>query len=120
MLNQTHFRQVRRIIWSFFDRWPTPQALASADQSQVAEHVKSLGFGNRRSASLVRMAQQIASDPGWMARPQDLHGVGRYAMDSWKMFIERRPMDVQPTDKELLRYQRWYSEEFPCQSRPSS
>lgn len=39
--------------------------------------------------------------------PIELHGIGQYASDAYFMFCRGNWQDVQPTDKDLLKYQQW-------------
>ena len=39
--------------------------------------------------------------------PIELHGIGQYASDAYFMFCRGNWQDVEPTDKDLLKYQRW-------------
>lgn len=108
MLNLTNYRQVRQVIWTFFDRWPNAESLSRADQNQVADHIRSLGLYNRRAKTLIQMSLGVTQSESWMDDPGSLHGVGKYALDSWKIFILQQPEIDGVTDKELLRYQEWW------------
>lgn len=44
MLNQTSNKNVRQVIYTFFDRWPSPESLANANPEEIREHIKPLGF----------------------------------------------------------------------------
>jgi len=39
--------------------------------------------------------------------PIELHGIGQYASDAYFMFCRGNWQDVDPSDKDLLRYQQW-------------
>jgi len=39
--------------------------------------------------------------------PIELHGIGQYASDAYFMFCRGNWQDVEPSDKDLLRYQQW-------------
>lgn len=110
LLNQTHYKNVRKVIWDLFETWPTPEAMASADVAALTEHIRICGLYNRRAASLVKMAAQIVADPDWRQHPDRLFGVGKYAMDSWRIFV-LGDMAVTPADKELKRYLEWARQE---------
>lgn len=101
LLNQTTGTAVRPVLGELFELWPTPRSMAEAEPSDLKPVIAHLGFGNRRSETLVRMADDATSRllaPNW-------YGVGKYAMDSWHLFVMGLvPTDV--TDKELLAYMR--------------
>jgi A/G-specific adenine glycosylase len=76
MLQQT---QVERVIprWlAWLERWPTPEALASASAADVIRAWQGLGY-NRRGINLHRAAAAIA-EHGWPKDLTDLPGVGPY------------------------------------------
>lgn len=39
--------------------------------------------------------------------PIELHGIGQYSSDAYFMFCRGKWKEVQPTDKDLLKYQQW-------------
>lgn len=103
MLNQTTGTQVRRVFPEFFQRWPTPRDLLQADESEVKDVIRSLGFQNRRYERIRRMTEGFVGE--W-EDVRDLHGVGKYAADSWEIFVEGRIPDGLE-DKELVKYSAW-------------
>lgn len=40
-------------------------------------------------------------------KPEELHGIGKYAADAYKIFVERRWREVQPTDHALNWWVEW-------------
>lgn len=104
-LNRTsRFNQVDKIREPFFKRWPNPKAASEADQNEMAEVIASLGFKNKRSASIIKMSREFL-EVRWN-NPIELHGLGPYAQDSYDIFINRK-RNIRPTDKVLKRYLRW-------------
>jgi methyl-CpG-binding domain protein 4 len=105
MLNQTSAHQVWQILPEFFERYPDPDALVAADPDDVRDLIRSLGFQNRRCERLLGMTLD------WMSGrrpPEHLHGIGKYASDSYRIFIGRyldQEHDIQ--DKELRKYCHW-------------
>lgn len=103
MLNQTSNKNVRQVIYSFFDRWPTPESIISANPDEIRDHIKPLGFYNVRTRRLIRFTHE------WLTKPfkeaKELHGIGKYANDSYEIFINGNT-SVEPTDKILIRYLR--------------
>lgn len=79
---QTTDAQVNKVTPSLFERWPTPEALASASAADVAEVIKSLGFYKTKARHAVQCAQMIVADydgrvPADMKELVKLPGVGR-------------------------------------------
>ena len=79
---QTTDAAVNRITPELFKRWPDAQAMASADSSEVAEVIRSIGFYNAKSKNAVHTAQRLLTDfggevPDTMEDLTSLPGVGR-------------------------------------------
>ena len=82
----------------------TPEALADADPEDLHEAMKPLGLWRRRSTMLIRFAHAWSQGrPTCYDDVLKLPGCGKYAADSWAIFIEQR-LDVQPKDGKL----NWY------------
>jgi len=106
LLNRTKIRQVRPAFHDIIEKWPSPERLAAADHDEVRDVIRPLGFHNRRTQTLIEMSTQWASGE---RDPRALKGVGRYALDSWRIFVEGE-CDVEVTDKELAKYVVWAKE----------
>ena len=79
---QTTDAQVNKVTPELFRRWPTPEALAGAEVSEMADVIKTLGFYKSKAAHAVAAAQMIVSDyggevPASMDELVKLPGVGR-------------------------------------------
>lgn len=106
LMNMTVGLTMRPYMWEVFRRWPTPQSLADADESELRDVIRPLGFYNRRAKTLIDMSKQYVAR-GWKT-PMDLTGCGKYATDSWKIFCNGECLDVDALqDKELRRYVHW-------------
>lgn len=104
LVNLTHWRQAKPVHRAIRRRWPTPEALSRAAPEELEDLLRPLGLFRRRAASLKAMAEH------WLVRPahtrldvERLPGCGRYAADSWAIFVEG-VVDTTVTDKKLL----WY------------
>jgi len=74
--------RVNMVTPAFFARYPSPDALARADRSEVEEIIRSTGFFRNKTRSLVGMAQGLVADhrgevPRTMEQLRGLPGVGR-------------------------------------------
>ena len=100
-LNQTGRIQVKRVLPEFFDKWPTPEKFLKSDTKTVMEVIKSLGFYNRREATIRKMTKDFLT---WDREDATkLHGIGKYGSDSYELFYKKRiPENV--GDHELKRY----------------
>lgn len=101
MLNQTGNKNVRKVIYSFFDKWPSPELVLSADENEIREHIRTLGFCNVRTNRIIRFSHEYINKK--FSKANELYGIGKYADDSYEIFIKGNT-NVQPTDKILIRY----------------
>jgi endonuclease-3 len=74
--------RVNLVTPAFFARYPSPEALARADQSEVEEMIRPTGFFRNKTRSLIGMAQALVADhrgevPRTMEQLRVLPGVGR-------------------------------------------
>jgi len=56
--------RVNLVTPEVFRRWPTPKALAAADQEEVEEVIRSTGFFRNKAKSLRGMARALVEDHG--------------------------------------------------------
>lgn len=115
LLNLTSRRQAEPVWDELFRRWPTPESLWVGDErctgeilDELGTLLRPLGLQNRRSLSIWRMTfDYLTVRPDVDGRRVDeLRGVGKYARDSFDMFINGTIVeDVE--DKELRRYVEW-------------
>ncbi len=104
-LNQTARRQVDVIRDEFFKKWPTAKKASKADETEMSELLKSLGFKNKRSKTIIRMSQEF--DANKFERPIELYGIGKYGQDSWDIFVNNRLDIKNPADRVLNKYMKW-------------
>ena len=57
LLNLTNRKQVDTIRDELFSRYPTPQVMMNANQSELADLLQPLGLYNRRAKSLIKMSK---------------------------------------------------------------
>ena len=109
LVNMTHWKQARPVFdWMRQEDESNkdPNWFLTVDREWLEEHIECLGFVKRRSNNLISMAEAwIKNPPETRDDIMDLPGCGKYAADTWSIFIENRT-DVNPTDKDL----RWYME----------
>ena len=100
-LNQTHRKQVKRILPNFFKRWPTHTSILQDTREDVEEMIAPLGMRRVRSERIYRMSEQFESWDGEDAT--ELYGIGKYGSDSYRLFYKNEiPENV--GDHELKRY----------------
>ncbi|HKO32170.1 MAG TPA: A/G-specific adenine glycosylase [Candidatus Limnocylindria bacterium] len=99
MLQQTQAARVADRFPGFLDRFPTPQAMATAPTAEVLAAWSGLGY-NRRALALQRAGTQLAAD-GWPATTDGLEalpGVGRYTARAVAALAFGRPVGAVDTN----------------------
>lgn len=105
MLNCTSRRQVDRVWGEFVRRWPDASSLLAEPINNVADVIRSLGFGDRRAKNLHAMAECYLTRR-W-SHAKDLPGIGKYGARAWEMFCLGIVGDEDPQDHALTRYWLW-------------
>ena len=100
-LNKTGRKKVKKLLPSFFERFPTAEDLLESDKETIASMLEGLGMKNVRANRIWRMSQDYLTWDGEDATK--LFGIGKYGSDSYRIFYRNEiPENVQ--DKELKRY----------------
>jgi endonuclease III len=107
LVNLTTWQQARPALEVLLERYPTPECLSQASPEDLHPTLQPLGLWRRRAISLVRLAQEWlrGTGPRGTMDIYRLPGCGKYAADSWAIFVEGRT-DVDPTDGKLSWYLR--------------
>ncbi len=101
LVNRTKWMQAEPVFEKIRERWPTPFDLGGAPVIELEKLVQPLGFFKRRSVSIGSLARAYVEGPPRNAEEvMELPGCGKYASDSWAIFVDGR-RDVEPTDIEL-------------------
>jgi endonuclease III len=103
-LNQTNRKQLDKVRIQFFEKYPTPQSVIDGDHDEIVEIIKPLGFYNRRTKTIKRFSKEYLGD--W-EDVNELHGIGKYASDSYQIFIKQN-FDIEPEDGALNKFMYWY------------
>jgi endonuclease III len=100
LLNQTTNQQVRKVLDPLFKLIPDPETCVRMDPSKMAEIIRPTGFYNIKSSRIQKMSRK------WLEGfndPRELPGIGKYAMESWDIFVNKKT-DFTPSDKKLKMY----------------
>lgn len=100
LLNQTTNQQVRKILDPIFLLIPDPISASQMEPEKISEIIRSTGFSSVKSQRIVNMSKKWVEG---FDSVLELPGVGRYASDSWKIFVEKN-LSIQVTDKKLQSY----------------
>lgn len=100
LLNQTTNQQVRKILPDLFELIPDPNSALLVDPDLIQFTIRSTGFSKVKTERIVAMSKK------WIEGFEDvreLPGVGRYASDSWEIFVNKNH-SLEVTDKKLKMY----------------
>lgn len=112
LVNLTTWEQARPAFAWLRRNYEDAHELACAFEEDLHAPLQPLGLWRRRAKSLILMANAwIESPPRCYDDVMALPGCGKYAADSWAMFVEGRD-DVQPKDGKLL----WYLQQLKEQT----
>lgn len=112
LVNLTSWEVARPSFAVLVSRYMVPTRLAAVDPEELHAPLRPLGLWRRRAVTLPRFADAwLREDVRTYDDVLRLPGCGRYAADSWGIFMEGRT-DVQPTDGKL----RWYLKETACRN----
>ncbi len=100
LLNQTTNQQVRKILIPLMDFLDNPNNTSNLDPEQIYPLIKSTGFGRIKADRIVKMSQKWVEG---FKSVEELPGVGKYAKESWQIFVEGKT-DFLPSDKKLRMY----------------
>jgi endonuclease III len=107
LVNRTTWDKARLVHSRLKLRYRTPERLAAARPEDLHGVLRPLGLWRQRSRSLVALAQAFClRQPETAEDVAGLPGCGRYAADSWAIFVDGRT-DVRPDDGKLT----WYARE---------
>jgi hypothetical protein len=95
-LNITTRGQVDRVLYEFFQRWPTVEATAVADWTEVSAIISPLGLGTKRAKGLVRFSAEyveLTKDNSAFRLTEEqvtgLYCCGQYGWSAYNIFINK-------------------------------
>ncbi len=97
-LNSTTGISVRPVLGRFLYKYPTPKSLAAEKEENIRPFFENLGLP-ARAKTLIEIARGIVNQ----IPPEDIPGVGRYALDSIAIFVNGE-RDLAPSDEKLAAY----------------
>jgi endonuclease III len=100
-LNQTHRKQVKRVLPEFFKKWPDHKSVLRSRICNLEIALNELGMSKIRAKRIYRMSKDFCNWDGNDATK--LYGIGKYGSDSYEIFFKHN-YNICPTDKELKRY----------------
>ncbi|XP_066499476.1 methyl-CpG-binding domain protein 4 [Hoplias malabaricus] len=104
-LNKTSGKLAIPTLWRFFERYPSAEVTRASDWEPLAELLQPLGLNSLRAKTLIRFSDEYLTKT-WRY-PIELHGIGKYGNDSYRMFCTGEWRDVTPKDHKLNYYHTW-------------
>ncbi|XP_034552466.1 methyl-CpG-binding domain protein 4 [Notolabrus celidotus] len=104
-LNKTSGKMAIPVLWQFFERYPSAEVTRAADWKPMSELMKPLGLYELRAKTLVRFSDEYLTKQ-WRY-PIELHGIGKYGNDSYRIFCVEEWRQVTPKDHMLNKYHTW-------------
>uniref|UniRef100_A0A3P9I3I3 Methyl-CpG-binding domain protein 4 n=1 Tax=Oryzias latipes TaxID=8090 RepID=A0A3P9I3I3_ORYLA len=104
-LNKTSGKMAIPVLWQFFERYPSADVTRDADWKPMSELMKPLGLYELRAKTLIRFSDEYLTKE-WRY-PIELHGIGKYGNDSYRIFCVGEWKEVTPEDHMLNKYHAW-------------
>lgn len=104
-LNKTSGKMAIPLLWQFFEHYPTADVAQKADWKPMSEILKPLGLYKLRAKIIIRFSDEYLTKQ-WRY-PIELHGIGKYGNDSYRIFCVEEWKDVTPKDHMLNKYHAW-------------
>ena len=104
-LNKTCGKVAIPLLKIFLQKYPTAQSIIEADEQDIANILQPIGLNNRRARTIKKFSQDFITKK-WIY-PIELHGIGKYGNDSYKIFVLGEWQTTKPQDKMLNKYHEW-------------
>ncbi|XP_069824824.1 methyl-CpG-binding domain protein 4 isoform X1 [Dendropsophus ebraccatus] len=104
-LNKTSGKMAIPVLWSFLEKYPTPEVARAGDWKEMSEILQPLGLFELRAKTIVRFSDEYLTKK-WRY-PIELHGIGKYGNDSYRIFCVNEWKEVHPQDHKLNKYHAW-------------
>ncbi|KFM64166.1 Methyl-CpG-binding domain protein 4, partial [Stegodyphus mimosarum] len=109
-LQKTTGGSVKKVLSDFFKKFPTPNILLQAQPSEISQCLQTLGLQDKKAKIIFRFSDDYINK-NWKY-PIELHGIGKYGNDSYRIFCVNEWKQVQPKDHMLEKYHEWLKEKF--------
>ncbi|KAK3872732.1 hypothetical protein Pcinc_022202 [Petrolisthes cinctipes] len=95
----------KNILWKFLEKWPSAESTAKASWQEISQLIRPLGLHDKRAKMLIRFSEEYLTKD-WMY-PKELHGIGKYGNDSYRIFCVNEWRKIRPSDHMLNFYIDW-------------
>ncbi|XP_055954166.1 methyl-CpG-binding domain protein 4-like isoform X3 [Argiope bruennichi] len=103
--NKQSSKSVKRILSDFFTKFPTPEAAMTAQPCDISKVLEPLGLQDKKAKIIIRFSNEYINK-SWKY-PIELHGIGKYGNDSYRIFCINEWKQVDPKDHMLEKYHEW-------------
>ncbi|KAK2490165.1 hypothetical protein MC885_001826 [Smutsia gigantea] len=93
------------VLWEFLEKYPSAEVARAADWREVSELLKPLGLYDLRAKTIIKFSDEYLTKQ-WRY-PIELHGIGKYGNDSYRIFCINEWKQVHPEDHKLNKYHDW-------------
>ncbi|KAL8212641.1 UNVERIFIED_CONTAM: hypothetical protein K2H54_054168 [Gekko kuhli] len=104
-LNRTSGKMAIPVLWEFLQKYPSPRVARTADCKEMSQLLKPLGLYELRAKTIIKFSDEYLTKQ-WKY-PIELHGIGKYGNDSYRIFCVNEWKEVQPQDHKLNVYHAW-------------
>ncbi|XP_058640865.1 methyl-CpG-binding domain protein 4 isoform X1 [Onychostoma macrolepis] len=104
-LNKTSGKMAIPVLWEFFQRYPSAEVMRASDWRPLSVLLQPLGLSTLRAKTLIRFSDEYLNK-SWRY-PIELHGIGKYGNDSYRIFCVEEWREVTPDDHKLNDYHAW-------------
>nr|Q9Z2D7.1 RecName: Full=Methyl-CpG-binding domain protein 4; AltName: Full=Methyl-CpG-binding protein MBD4; AltName: Full=Mismatch-specific DNA N-glycosylase [Mus musculus]AAC68878.1 methyl-CpG binding protein MBD4 [Mus musculus]AAD56595.1 methyl-CpG binding protein 4 [Mus musculus domesticus] len=104
-LNRTSGKMAIPVLWEFLEKYPSAEVARAADWRDVSELLKPLGLYDLRAKTIIKFSDEYLTKQ-WRY-PIELHGIGKYGNDSYRIFCVNEWKQVHPEDHKLNKYHDW-------------
>jgi endonuclease III len=101
------------VVKELFEIWPDALSMSLASVEDVEGVIRPLGMQKKRAQTLIKMSSQFHTRK-WKD-VMELHGVGKYASDAYRILILGDWQNVEPKDHALSDYHEFLKKYFNVQ-----
>lgn len=83
-LNRTSGKMAIPVLWEFLEKYPSAEVARTADWREVSELLKPIGLYELRAKTIIKFSDEYLTKQ-WRY-PIELHGIGKYGNDSYRIF----------------------------------
>ncbi|XP_016065384.1 PREDICTED: methyl-CpG-binding domain protein 4 isoform X1 [Miniopterus natalensis] len=104
-LNRTSGKMAIPVLWEFLEKYPSAEVARTAHWRDVSELLKPIGLYELRAKTIIKFSDEYLTKQ-WRY-PIELHGIGKYGNDSYRIFCINEWKQVHPEDHKLNKYHDW-------------